>query len=656
MVARAPAGLLVALALAAVSPAARAERRGALDEGAPAPGEREWVEVGYGLRFGVGNTAIAVSSRRPRVVFIGTDVGFVYRSIDGGVTWDEVRLLPDDVPLLSVPLMDPWGIPFPNDGLSDSSCPPALDVGGPASSPPYGARGGRASFTGWSLGYATPGERAFFGMDCMGGGGARTETEDPANLMALYFSGVSAQAGRVNWLDVCATDPSVAFAATNFGVFRTRDTGITWDRVFIGSSEDENRVNGVQCHPGDAAKVFIVTAQGMRVSRDGGDAWERPTGNLGNWGGNYVTVDPRDPGRLLVGTDMGAYETDLGAATERQIFVTDQPSPDARVVKIVRATAADPNVIYIGTLDAGFFTHDGGRTWHRMGELVLGRDWVRSIVVDPDDALHAYLITWARLFETFDGGLTLEERALAYTDYQQLTADPVEPGAFWLLGYSQVWKYELVAPRPVRDTPLTQRARWALEADPGLDAVTERAFEIGQIDMASIVDQRRRILRSSLVPRIALMSWFYNAWGDRSVAGQPAGLGFVADYLDLECTLNFDPIFCEFAGRPIDVSTSDRGTVPFYGAFLVLTWPFGRARMDERLTGRLWIDIQRMRERVQYDIYDSWTDRNRLLRGLARGDTTPEEERAYLLRLEETTAVLDGMTGNLLDGPFGDGW
>lgn len=621
------------------------------------PEPREWMEMGHGIRYGVGNTVIAVASRQPRVVYIGTDVGFVFRSTDGGVTWDETRLLPDDRPLLQVPLMNAWAIPFPNNGLIDPHCPPADEetlgsLGGRYS--PHGARMfGLPGMTGWSVNAPSASEASHYGMDCLGGSGARVETEDPGNLMALYFSGVAAQVGRVNHLDVCPSDSTIAFAATNFGVFRTRDMGMTWDRIFIGSSANENRVRYVHCHPENSSNVYIATAQGLRISADGGDSWDRPTGNLGNWGSNFVTTHPTDRRRLLVGTGIGAYETTTGAE-ETQIFIADQPSPDARIVQFARATS-DENIMYMGTLDAGFYTHDGGQTWHRMGEFLMGHYWVRALEVDPNDPMHAYILQYDRLYETFDGGATVEEAFLGYTDLMWTTLDPNEPGAVWLLGYSQVWKHDRVRPERVRDTPLARRAGQALRQDPGLDEVTETAFRIGQIDMESVERTRRRIRRSALLPRLAVVGWGNAIIGNRGVRGD-VGLAYISDYLNYDCSYFYNPVFCGFSGNFYTATTGDRGNIPYYGAFIVMTWPLGRAVMDERLTGRMWVDIQRMRERVLYMMYDYWADRHRLLRHLARGTTTPLEELAYISRLEETTAVIDGLTGGLLNGPFGDGW
>jgi hypothetical protein len=80
--------------------------------------------------------------------------------------------------------------------------------------------------------------------------------------------------------------------------------------------------------------------------------------------------------------------------------------------------------------------------------------------------------------------------------------------------------------------------------------------------------------------------------------------------------------------------------------------------MDERATGRLWQDVFSMRERVMYTVYDYWTDRRRLLEYLASGRATREEEPAFALRLEEMSAVLDGLTDGVVGGPFGElsGW
>lgn len=632
----------------------------AVDEAPPHRIRRDWVEVGHGIRFGLGNTVVSVSHRNPRIVYVGTEVGYIYRSLDGGVTWDEVRLLPDDVPLLNVPLINLLAIPFPNDGLLDTFVAPLEPS---IFRTPFGHHGpmapmsaGQVSYPSGSISYPSPSELGFsYSYSLVGGGeGARVETEDPGNLMALYFSGIAAQPGRVNWLEICPTDPTVAFAATNFGAFRTRDMGITWDRVFIGSSDGENQVHSVHCNPSNENIVYLATTEGLRFSRDGGDQWVRPDGNLGSWTSYFVTTHPLDRRRVLVGTGLGAYATVAGDE-EDTLYFADQPAPEVRNVTVIRGTS-DPRVMYVGTMDGASYSHDGGRTWTRMAEFLLGHYRIRAISVDPRNPMHAYVQTDFHMFETWDGGENLEEILVGYTDLKFSLLDPMDPEVLWTVGYSQVWRYQ--PPERAGRGPRSEiaaRARTALRRDPGLDRTIDTALRRSHLDQRSIRDHRRDIRRSALVPTLDLVGWgsYVSATLDQNMFN--ARLSYIDYFYALECVAyEMVGANCFYGSGTLDVLVRQGVDLGHFGVFIVLSWPFGRSILDERTTGRMWLDVLHMRDRVMYTIYDYWSDRNRLLGYLARGGNTAMEEQAYVMRLEEMTAVLDGLTNGLIGGPFGE--
>jgi photosystem II stability/assembly factor-like uncharacterized protein len=630
------------------------------------PDGRRWVEVGHGLRWGIKATHIDASADDPQLIYVGTEVGYVFRSLDGGVTWDELRLLPDDVPLVDVSMINLSVLWVPNNGLVDDYVAPIPE--GAYRRP--GSRGRRRPgvwqedmlslapyFSGMQTFYFTSAEEDFTRTYALGGATARVEVEDPGNLMASFFRGVSAQPGKVNWIDICPTNTSVAFAGTNFGAFRTRDKGLTWDRVYIGSDIWENQVTNVHCHPEDDNMIFIVTQSGLRYSEDGGDKWRRPASNLGIWPGYFVTTHPLDRNTLLVGTNLGGYTTTIGSDTQETIFLQDTPHPLVRNVTMIRGTT-DPNIYYATTRDGGCYSHDGGETWERMGEFLIGRYYTWMVHVDPRDPLHAYIMTDWHVYETRDGGVTLIELLPSWNELFASFIDPRDPDRLWLMGMSQVWVYEHPRQVPARPSATSRRAAGAMRVDPGYQAVLDRIMERAGIDDASVAGHMRRIRYSALFPTLNFVGWGYYGRGSLEVGGPGVPNRYTHYWASAPCSRRFaggnEINFCRYRSARFEFLLGSPYRQYNFGAFVVLSWPLGRALMDERLTGRMWIDIFRMRERIMYNIVDYWADRRRLLEYLAAGTATPAEEQAYLLRLAEMSAVLDALSDGFIGGPFGD--
>jgi photosystem II stability/assembly factor-like uncharacterized protein len=629
------------------------------------PDGRRWVEMGHGLRWGIKASHVDVSAEDPQLIYVGTEVGYVFRSIDGGVTWDELRLLPDDVPLVDVSMINLSMLWVPNDGLVDDYVAPIPQGGYRRPDNRGRGRPGAwdsdvlslgAGFSGMTTPFWALQEEGYTQTYALGGADARVEVEDPANLMASFFRGVSAQIGKVNWLEICPTNTDISFAGTNYGVFRTTDRGLTWDRVYIGSDIWENQIRCVHCHPEDENKVFISTAAGVRYSVDGGLEWTRPPSNVGIWPGFYVTTHPLDYDVVLVGTDLGAYKTSIGSDTQEPLFLQDTPSPLVRIVTMIKGTT-DPNIYYATTLDGASYSHDGGETWHRLGEFLIGRYKAWSVQVDPRNPLHAYIMTDWHVFETKDGGRSIVELWPTWSELFAATIDPLDPERFWLLGMSQLWAYEKPRPAPARPSALAQRARAALARDPGYPAVVERVMEQAGIDDATTRQYMRRIRYSAFLPAVNLVGWMYHGAGNLAILGP----GLPKMYSPIGGNPACGPAvgandynFCHFSSNPYNFLAHSPYDQTNYGAFVVLSWPVGRVLWDERMTGRIWLDMFRMRDRLITNIALYWNDRRRLLDYLAAGTATPAEEQAYQLRLAEMTAVMDALSGGFLGGPFGD--
>ncbi len=287
-------------------------------------GAEAWVPVGPP---GGDVRSLAADPRDPRVVYLGTAHGVLYRSEDGGGRWQ--RLAPG----------------FPQHGMSLDD----LVVG------PDGTL------------YV-----AYWELDGPGGGVARSD-DGGRHFTALPGPTGDASQG-VRALALAPGDPRVLVAGTSRGVFRSEDAGASWRRISPEGHAEIRNVNSVALDPRDARVVYIGTWHLPWKTADAGASW-RPAkaGMIEDSDIMTMNLDRRDPEVVFATACSGIYRSaNAGGLWSR---IRGIPSSSRRT----RAFAQDPTRperLYAGTTE-GLWISDDSHTW----QLVTRKDLVVNAVL-----------------------------------------------------------------------------------------------------------------------------------------------------------------------------------------------------------------------------------------------------------------------------------
>jgi len=280
--------------------------------------------------------------------------------------------------------------------------------------------------------------------------------EPPAERSYEAFSAV----------EMCPSDPNIAYAGSEVAVYRSEDAGITWtlvsggtawgppgvragwpidfqcdprdtDRVFANNysggnflSEDGGRTwinasdgyTGAQIinlavDPYDAAHVYAVGRSGAWETNDAGTTWhalqslpaEFPFAG-GEWGG--AAVDPSRPGHVLLGSEQLLEFIDGGWRPHTM------PFPFGPMASTIVFAPSDPTVVYLGAADHNCMvhhtscvptiglavSHDGGTTWQDLSAGELHGQGITDLAVDPFDASLVYAAAENGVFQSTDSG------------------------------------------------------------------------------------------------------------------------------------------------------------------------------------------------------------------------------------------------------------
>jgi photosystem II stability/assembly factor-like uncharacterized protein len=209
-------------------------------------------------------------------------------------------------------------------------------------------------------------------------------------------------------------DPNKVFVAvlghaygpnTERGVFRSKDGGVTWQRILF---HDENTgAIDLAFEPGNTSTIYAALLQARRPP------WNVYPPSTGPGSGLYRSRDGGDHWEPVTGHGLPAEEVG-------RIGTAFAPSNPKRIYLIVDAKA--------GGL---YRSDDSGQNWQLMSQdkRIWERGWYfGEVSVDPKDADTVYLPN-TTLYRSHDGGKTFTafKGAPGGDDYHQLWIDPDEP-------------------------------------------------------------------------------------------------------------------------------------------------------------------------------------------------------------------------------------
>lgn len=317
---------------------------------------QHWIAAGP---WGGGATAVAVNPSISRMLLAGGRNSLVYRSLDGGETWDRLAFPRHFLGKVTALLFD-------------ASDPKHYLVGIDANGSPFSGL------------WITHDE-------------GRTWTEQ-AELAGAPVYALTAWAG----------DPSVLAAGTAQGVWLSDDRGTKWRRISKPWLHEMRVVTAVAFSPADRKSIYAGTPHLPWKTSDEGESWQSiHEGMIDDSDVFSIYIDPQKPDRVLLSACSGIYRTDTGGAPWTKFKGIP---PTLRRTHAVHIDAAHPDVIYAGTT-LGLLKSTDGLTFKLMNDLAI-----LGMAFDPKIASRFYIAAEASgLWKTEDGGKTLRRIGAGFT-------------------------------------------------------------------------------------------------------------------------------------------------------------------------------------------------------------------------------------------------
>jgi photosystem II stability/assembly factor-like uncharacterized protein len=431
---------------------------------------------------------------------------------------------------------------------------------------------------------------------------------------------------NINALGFDRSNLSIIYAATDKGLYRSKDSGEHWENFFRGKN---NR--GEQCTAvlSTSRAVFVGTRTGLFISRDDGRSWRKESGRINNAAVFNIDSNFRQDSIIFLAAACGIFRSlDNGENWER-VFVgysyennnedpVDIEEVDEKkglpAIRFVKADANNINCVYFSGDRGVYRSLDQGKSWMKLGEYgLLNRD-VRMLGLSGSSQVFALTQSGVFLYEQehwkeVSSGLTAGK--LNYFDLDN-------KGTIYIAGEKGIFKASQGNLYGAAGQMLTQEY---IRYEPKIREVQKAAIKYAEVDPEKISQWRKKAAKKAILPKLGIglernSSDLWH-WESGSTAIGQSGDDLLRrgrDNLDWDVTLSWD------LGE--------------------LIWNADQTSIDVR--SKLMVEL---RDDILDEVNKLYFERLRVKSEL---DNLPIEDRKKRfdkeLKLEELTASLDSLT------------
>lgn len=222
----------------------------------------------------------------------------------------------------------------------------------------------------------------------------------------------------VNAIAIQPDDPTHVYIATDSGLYRSLDSGTSWNKVSDTSNSGiaTTAVSAIAFDPANSAIIYVGGARRGEIFRssDGGTSWQRRDQGIVATAITSLSVFPGGSGELLAGTTHTVYRT----TNSGQSWTVSANGIRASNIE----TVSNGSKLRVGLSDGGVYESDDGSNWTPLNNAGL-RDSLPnqqfSQILEIHDVGKLFLLTNnGALARSTDGGNSWLPRPATFNPLQ----------------------------------------------------------------------------------------------------------------------------------------------------------------------------------------------------------------------------------------------
>jgi len=594
-------------------------------------------------------SALAIDPADGKTAYVGTDQGRIYKTTDGGRTWNESTVLPERKLLWQAPgattyfggLRSASGFGtgdvdfnriLPRMSFSTAHLPSEVTrITFPsAPSDPFATASGSASGGGGGLlgvGLSARSPR----LSLLSASRGRPV---PTLNRFRFLAERGQRATRIITIAVDPEDRRSVFAATADGLYHSRDGGESWSRSFAGLTPSERLALIIAIRPGDQFMI-LGTGNGAYSSTDQGDNWAKIT-TVGGFV-NQVAFDTKDGKYVYLATSGGVLRSVDRGASFQPIYYSTLPAEND--VRWMTLDPFDPETAYLGTNRGAFVSHDlhaAFVSWHAL-EGMQSVLQVLRIGACSTHKNHLYAMTRidlatinygapgpeSAIIESWDGGRSWRPLFTGQSDgaAEAMAIAPDDPDQLWIAWSTAV--HRLARIDPTAETRVVHIRRG--EPMPAMGDVIRAALRYQGLELDEYIERIHRPKFWNILPstiQVQAVAWQWTLGGQQD-----------------------DKQFAD--GRYLWGRDQREWSVFVWASWNLPDLVYAPTEVAMIRQRELHLDDE-VRHRITDTVERSYIEAERIRAELATSKLDTKTEVLYRLRIEQLEAVVDLASGGYL--------